>query len=175
MTSVTFFGLLLRLIMSRMNKDLKTAFNELIARQRNLIWHVCSDYSLSAAWEVEDAVQEVLCALWRNFEDLADWSKERAWTYRIATSTMLDIKRKAYNRPQLSEAQIPDQVIDNNENYSHLMQLINNLDEIDQMIVRAHLDNFHNYEIAQMTGLSIATIGRRLKAIIQLLRVQFEE
>ena len=156
-----------------MDKDLKTAFTEMIVRQRNLIWHVCSDYSLSAAWEVEDAVQEVLCALWHDFEDLADKSKERAWTYRIATNTMLDIKRKANNRPQLPEEQIPDRPADSDEDYSHLMQLIDNLDESDQTIVRAHLDSFRNYEIAQMTGLSLATIGRRLKAIKKHLREQF--
>lgn len=158
-----------------MDKDLISAFNEMIARQRNLIWHVCSDYSLSTAWEVEDAVQEVLCVLWRDFEDIADKSKERAWTYRIATNTMLDIKRKANNRPQLPEEQIPDQAADSNEDYGHLMQLIDNLDETDQTIVRAHLDSFHNYEIARMTGLSLATIGRRLKAIKQQLREQFND
>lgn len=43
-----------------MEIDREKAFEELVLRHRDMIWHICTDYSLSAAWEVQDAVQEVL-------------------------------------------------------------------------------------------------------------------
>ena len=46
------------------------SFKELIHRQRDLIWRVCSGYRLSAAWTTEDAFHEVLCELWRGYHRL---------------------------------------------------------------------------------------------------------
>ena len=43
------------------------SFKELIHRQRDLIWRVCSGYRLRAAWTMEDAFHEVLCELWRGY------------------------------------------------------------------------------------------------------------
>ena len=51
-----------------MKENREATFNAMVERHRDMIWHVCSDYSLSAAYEVEDGVQEVLCALWRCFD-----------------------------------------------------------------------------------------------------------
>lgn len=53
-----------------MIENREEAFNAMVMRQQDLIWHVCSDYSLSAAYEIEDGVQEVLCALWRSSTSL---------------------------------------------------------------------------------------------------------
>lgn len=155
-------------------KDRKKAFGELVSRHRDMIWHVCSDYSFSAAWEVEDAVQEVLCALWRDFESLTKHGSERSWVYRVATNTMIDIKRKANNQPQLPEDHIPDHANHDDDGYTLLLQLIDMLESPDQQIIRAHLDNFRNYEISRMTGLSLATVGRRLRAIKQHLQEQYD-
>lgn len=46
-----------------MDKDRDKQFDALVSCHRDLIWHVCADYSLSAAWEAQDAVQEVLCVV----------------------------------------------------------------------------------------------------------------
>lgn len=157
-----------------MQKDREKSYRELVSRHRDLIWHVCSDYSLSAAWEMEDAIQEVLCALWNDYAR-HNVRNEKAWVYHVATSTMIDLKRKAHNKPQMSEDNIPERPNESDENYLHLLQLIDNLDAESQRIIRAHLDNFRNYEIARMTGLSLATIGRRLKEIKQTLREQYNK
>ena len=81
-------------------KEREAAFRELLDRQRDMIWHVCQSYTLSAAWETEDAFQEVLCVLWRDLEAFDGRSSERTWVYRVATNTLLMLKRKAGNRPQ---------------------------------------------------------------------------
>jgi RNA polymerase sigma factor (sigma-70 family) len=158
-----------------MNNDREKAFDELVWRHRDLIWHICSDYSLSAAWEVEDAVQEVLCMLWRDMGQYGTFSSERTWVYRVATNTMIDLKRRAVNKPHLSQDEIPESPCPEDENYHLLLQLIDNLDDGEKQIVRAHLDGFAAGEIAGITGLSVATIGRRLHAIRQQLREEYNK
>lgn len=81
-----------------MIENREEAFNAMVMRQQDLIWHVCSDYSLSAAYEVEDGVQEVLCALWRYFDKFEGRSSDRTWVYKVATNAMLMLYRKAGNR-----------------------------------------------------------------------------
>ena len=147
-----------------------------MARHRDLIWHVCSDYSLSAAWTTEDAFQEVMCVLWRDLDTFQGKSSERTWVYRVATTTMLMIKRKQSNRPQDAVLEPPrDEATTSPENYNHLIELVGTLEEQDQQIVMAHLDGFKLREIVQMTGLSLPTVARHLSAAKKWLRTQYNK
>lgn len=151
-------------------------FDALVSRHRDMIWHICSDYSLSNAWQVEDAVQEVLCVLWRDFDQFSHLSSERTWIYRVASNTMISLKRRMNNQPQTPlDTTLHDSHTTPDENYNHLLQLIDNLAPQDRQIVRAHLDGFQNQEIAAITGLSLSTIGRRLAVAKTLLRNQYEK
>ena len=137
------------------DKEKETAFRGLLDRQRDIIWSVCKAYSFSAAWEPEDAMQEVLCVLWRDYDTFKGRSSERTWVYRVATTTMLMLKRKSSNRPQPSaeDRQASDNV-SSDEGYSYLMQMIESMDERDAQIVTAHLHGFKQTEIATMTGIT---------------------
>ena len=42
-------------------------FKEMVRRHRDMIWSVCKRYRLSAAWQTEDAFNEVLCAMWQSY------------------------------------------------------------------------------------------------------------
>lgn len=163
-------------LIEKMDKDRNKKFDALVKRHRDLIWHVCADYSLSAAWEVQDAVQEVLCVLWRDFETFSGRSSERTWVYRVASNTMISLKRRQNNVPQAVLEEVADGLrAEEDENYRFLLQAIENLDDVDGQIVRAHLDGFQNQEIAAITGLSLATIGRRLSAARERLREEYEK
>ena len=147
------------------DKDRESAFRGLVDRQRDMIWHLCQTYSLNAAWETEDAFQEVLCMLWRDLETFDRRSAERTWVYRVATNTLLMLKRKVSNQPQqtvdVQEVEtIPTPPTDSD--YRHLLQLVNCLEAKDSQIVMAHLHGFSRQEIAKMTGLSLPTVARRL-------------
>lgn len=156
-----------------MNPDKDTAFAEMVERQRSLIWHVCSDYSLSAAWTIEDAMQEVLCVLWNDYPHFDRRSSESTWVYRVATTTMLHLKRRPSNHPQPAASAGPDPVAPDDENYLCLLQLIDNLEPTDRQIVRAHLDGFTQAEIARIVGCSLPTVTRRLAKSKRLLKEQY--
>lgn len=156
--------------------DRELRFRQLIERQRDLIWHVCSDYTFSAAWETQDAFQEVLCTLWRDMDSFRQKSDERTWVYRVATNTLLSIKRKMSNQPQddLADSRHEEAAPDV-EDHEHLMQLVDQLNDRDAQIVHAYLHGFSQEEIAQICGCSIPTVARRMAAAREWLRQHYEK
>lgn len=149
-------------------------FMEMVERQRDLIWHVCSDYSLSAAWTVEDAFQEVLVTLWRDWRRYEGRSLERTWVYRVATNVMLGLKRKMGNRPQPEEPLV-DEAVEDDSNYQYLMQLIDTLPVVDATIVKAHLDGFSYAETAKVVNLSVTAVAMRLSRARHKLKERYEK
>ena len=39
------------------------AFNAMLLRNKALIWHISSDYSLGKVWKIEDCMQEIIVNL----------------------------------------------------------------------------------------------------------------
>ena len=159
--------------------DTEAAFNAMLLRNKALIWHVCSDYSLGRAWKIEDCMQEVIYNLWRYFGTFEGRSSEKTWIYRVATNTMLMLRRKDNRSPILeridSQAKVnamPDEVRD--ENYQHLLQLIDTLPEDNSMIIRAHLDGFTYKEIAVMTNLTESAVAMRISRIKKQLKEMYD-
>lgn len=145
-----------------MGKKVHTTFDEVVLRNRDLIWHVCTDYSLGAAWTVDDAFQEVLSALWEDYGQFEGRSAESTWVYRVATNTMLDLKRRPANRPQpLLNPEIQALAVDpaEDDGYRYLLQLIEQLDPVKRRIVR----------------LPVSTVYREFKLAKQIIRKQYEE
>lgn len=147
-------------------------FKDLIHRQRDLIWRVCSSYRMSAAWTTEDAFHEVLCDLWRGFGTFDQRSSESTWVYRIATNTMNSLARKKGNQPTEPppEGHEPSY---RDDDYRDLVELIEATTEPDRTIIKAHAQGFSYAEIAKITGLTVAAVSMRLTRALRKLRKQF--
>ena len=159
--------------------DSEAAFNAMLLRNKALIWHVCSDYSLGRAWKIEDCMQEVIYNLWRYFGTFEGRSSEKTWIYRVATNTMLMLRRKDNRSPILERIDsqekvnaMPNETRD--ENYQHLLQLIDTLPEENSMIIRAHLDGFTYQEIAGMTNLTEGAVAMRISRIKKQLKEMYD-
>lgn len=139
-------------------------FENIVHRNKDILWHVCQDYGLNAAWTPEDAFQEVLCDIWKEMDHFRGECSERTWVYKIATSRLLAIKRKRSNRP--SEA-IPSDFAPSctPANLREIEWAIESLDEPDRTILRAKLDGFDYAEIATIAGVSASAVGMRLVRI----------
>ena len=90
---------------------------------------------------------------------------------------MLMLYRKVSNRPSpLPQADGHEPpTVPSDENYRFLLQLIDQLDPSERQVLRAHLDGFGNNEISSITGLSLATVGRRLASAKKRLRKEYEQ
>lgn len=131
------------------------AFNAMLLRNKALIWHICSDYNLGKVWKVEDCMQEVIVSLWRYFDTFEGRSSEQTWIYRVATNTMLMLRRKDIKNPTTEQIDVHS--------------------EINGMIIRAHLDGFTYKEIADMTNLTEGTIAMRITRIKLQLKEMFKK
>lgn len=154
-------------------------FNALIIRHKAMIWHICSDYNLGKAWKTEDCVQEVLVSLWRSFGAFEGRSSEKTWVWRVATNTMLMLRRKDVRSPQTESIETVgvDDKDDtpSNESYQQLQQLIDALPEESGTIIRAFLDGFSYKEIADMTGSSVGAVAMRIARTKQRLKQMYEK
>lgn len=156
-----------------MELDEKT-FKELIYRQRDLIWRVCSSYRLSAAWTTEDAFHEVLCDLWRSYESFDRRSSESTWVYRVAVNTMNSLARKKGNQPTSPPPEGHDPG-HRDDDYRDLVELIEATPEPDRTIIKAHAQGYGYKEIAEITGLSIAAVSMRLTRTLRKLRKLYNQ
>ena len=161
---------------SREGKE--TAFNAMLLRNKAMLWHVCSDYSLGRVWRIEDCMQEVIYNLWRDFSKFEGRSSEKTWVYRVATNTMLMLRRKDTKR-LVTESFNPQEINNissetNNENYMQLLQLLDLLPEKDEVAIRAHLDGFSYQEIAMMTHSTLGAVAMRIARVKKRLKRMYE-
>lgn len=159
----------------------KELFSEWVEQYKDMLWHVCADYSLGRAWEVRDAYQEVLVALWRDMDTIRESRYEKTWVYRVATNTMLMLARKQQN---LSVDTLPpdvDQLFQTEAegpmliDYANMLRLIDRMNKLDRYIVRSHLDGFSLKEIGEELDMSRNTVTQRYNRAIKKLRQQYED
>ena len=152
-------------------------FNALVLRHKAMIWHICSDYKLGNAWNTEDCVQEVIMNLWRSFKGFEGRSSEKTWVWRVATNTMLMLRRKDVRSPQTESIEtesVEKNEEPSNDNYQQLQQLIEALPEESGVIIRAFLDGFSYKEIAEMTNSSVGAVAMRIARLKRKLRIMYE-
>ncbi len=156
----------------------RAEFNALILRHKAMIWHICSDYRLGSVWNMEDRVQEVIMNLWRSFNGFEGRSSEKTWVWRVATNTMLMLRRK--DDRTLHTESIETERVDKqdegtgNDNQKQLQQLIDALPEESSVVIRAFLDGFSYKEIAEMTHSSVGAIAMRIARLKRKLRIMYE-
>ena len=154
-------------------------FNALVLRHKAMIWHICSDYNVGKAWKTEDCIQEVLISLWKSYETFEERSSEKTWVWRVATNTMLMLKRKEDRSPQTESIEVVgvDEKDDelSHEKYKQLQQLINILPEESGTVIRAFLDGFSYKEIAEMTGSTVGAVAMRIARTKQRLKQMYEK
>ncbi len=153
-------------------------FNALVLRHKTMLWHICSDYSLGRAWNIEDCMQEVLISLWRSFGAFEGRSSEKTWVWRVATNTMLMLRRKDVRSPQtesIETASVGEKGDEpSDESYQQLQQLIDTLPEESGTIIRAFLDGFSYKEIADMTDSSVGAVAMRIARTKRKLKQMYE-
>ncbi|MDL2221967.1 RNA polymerase sigma factor [Parabacteroides sp. OttesenSCG-928-N08] len=120
--------------------------------------------------EAEDIVQEVFLKLWDMRAELGGYNSIAALATTITKHLCLN-RNKQLQRTQgdfdaivvVSDTASPHQQLEEKDNVSHLMRLIDQLPGLQQTILRMkHVDGFEVEEIAQLTGSSADAVRMNL-------------
>ena len=148
-------------------------FEALLHRHRGLLFSLCRHFSWRGL-EIDDLLQEVTVALWRDHERLLSLSAvpQTALIWKIGRNAVIDYLRRVKETESLPEGY---EVAD--EDKSLLRELhdrIAMLEEPDRSIVRLQLEGYSYKEIGDQLGITEKNVSVRLVRIKEKLRKSME-
>ena len=147
--------------------ELEKMFIEVVRQYEGMIYKVCSFYA-SDEFPIADLHQEVVCSLWTAFPKYRNESAISTWIYRIALNTCITGVRKDVRRVKgtvpvamLAETlQAPESM---EENIREMYRLITQLKTLEKAIVLLYLEEKTYQQIADITGLTVCNVSKKLK------------
>ena len=150
-------------------------YTSLLERHSDMLWRMCLARVGGDRDRCQDMMQEVLIALWENFDKLRQDvtpGQERAWVYWQARSVFFqDGRRKTLTTVPITEA-IADVVPDEEARHRSeiIEELLAALNPDEQRVVRLYLEGYQGDEIGEKMGVSRDAIYQRMRRIVKKLR-----
>ena len=144
-------------------------FEAMLHRHRGLLFSLCRHYSRRGL-EVDDLLQEISVALWRDRERLLSLSAvpQAALIWKIGRNKIIDCLRREKETEALPEGyEIADE---DRTMIRELHERIALLDEPDRSIVRLQLEGYDYKEIGECVGITEKNVSVRLVRIKEKLR-----
>ena len=150
----------------------KEQFSDILAMNIGILIKLSRVYT-KVAQDRDDLINDITLELWKSFESFNGDSKISTWTYRVATNTSMNYKRKKRNDllfvslndfkkedvfPWLAEQ-------DNSSELEILYNCIDELNEINKAIILLYLDGNSHDEISEIMGISKTNVGTRIGRI----------
>ncbi len=143
---------------------------------------------LAGAYEADpekrrDLLQEIHFQLWRSFQRFDSRCSLRTWVYRVAhhvaASHVLRERRLFARLVNLEDLEaLPDpgrSTTDRQLDLERLASLIQRLKPLDRQVIVLYLEDLDAASIAEVTGLSPATVAMRIHRIKNVLARRFHE
>ena len=148
-------------------------FENMFHRYRGLIFSICRRYGQRGI-EVDDLLQDVAVALWRNREKLLDLPKvqQAALIWKMGRNAVIDSLRREKETDKLPEDY--EKVEEDRSLLRELHERIALLDEPDRTIVRLQLEGYNYEEIGEQVGITVKNVSVRLVRIKEKLRKSME-
>ncbi len=154
-------------------KDASKSFEQVLMQHQSMLYRLCSRFS-SREVTVEDLMQDIAVALWRQREKLwsvPDGVQRKSWIWKLARNTAIDTIRKAPSFSELDE-QMADSIQDEDHSLvDTLREQIALLEEPDRTIVRLQLEGYAYAEIAAKLKMTEKNVSVRLVRVKEQLRL----
>lgn len=149
--------------------DKEIGFEKAVAEFGGIITKICYYFSTDTD-EFKDLRQEILCNLWKGWDNFRNDSKLSTWIYRISFNTCVTFQRKEKKkRKYISIDQILDFPAEEESSklkqYDLMHKLIQTLSYQDRAIILMWLDEKNYEEISELIGINRNTLAVRLKRI----------
>ncbi len=154
-----------------MSSEKRTVFESLYREYFPMVFQLCLGFVKGDRPLADDLSQEVFINSWNALEKFQGRSSHKTWIYRITVNTCLQFLRKDQKR---MIQPIPETGLDiSSQNQSEtadeqtdmLYKAIGKLEELDRLIIMMVLDGLPYEEIAQVTGITEATLRVKIHRI----------
>lgn len=148
---------------------------QMIQTHEKDLLRLCRVYVKDAA-TAEDAVQETFVKAYRSLNRFRGESCEKTWLIRIAINVCRDIQRTAWFRNlgrmvNLDDVKIPQEMKVKSEVVDQIMRMPKKLREV---VLLYYYEDMSQSEIAEVLGVSVTTVHRRLDKAREALRALLE-
>ena len=154
-----------------MSSEKRTVFESLYQEYFPMVFQLSLGFVKGDRPRADDLSQEVFINIWNGLEKFQGKSSYKTWIYRITVNTCLQFLRKDQKR---RTDPIPETGLDMpspgrneaaDEQSERLYQAIGRLEELDRLIIMMVLDELKYEEIANVIGVSEATLRVKIHRI----------
>jgi len=150
-------------------------FKQLVDEHGGALRRLCGGYERDEALR-HDLEQEVLLNLWRSLPRFRGDASLRTWMYRVAHNTASRHVRTALRHPMpatdeqavarhASAGPDPEAKVETSIARARLRACIGRLRPLDRQLILLYLEDLHQADIAEITGLSRANVSTRVGRI----------
>ncbi len=146
---------------------------ELVEEYSNMLFRICLVVA-GNEWDAQDVIQDVFCRYIERAPVFRDSAHERAWLIKVAVNRCRDIHRFRFRHPQadLDEisayCELPEQ--------SEVLAALMNLPESLKSVIYLHyIEGYKTAEIADMMGISLNAVKKRLERGRKALRLTLSD
>ena len=159
------------------DNELDQSIKRIIDSYQPMLMKLCYLY-LHDVHLAEDAVQETFIKAARSLQNFRGECSEKTWLTRIAIRTCCDIRRGSWFRyinRKITPDMLPESAQEaNNEDQSLTLAVMNLPIKLREAVVLYYYQDMTTVEIADMLGITQATVSYRLKQGRQKLRILLE-
>ena len=132
-------------------------------------------FRLPDRYLAEDAVQETFLKVFRYFDDYRHKGRFRAFLYKVAGNTCIDIMRKKQWHPIPEDAAQEESGMRKTEEQEDFLRIIRKLPpELGEVVFLRFSQELRLREIAETVGIPLRTVQSRLRRALELLRTELE-
>lgn len=152
----------------------KDRFGKLLLRHRKIIWSVCYKYAQSDKKLLEDLAQEVMMALYIEFDDLredANYIQEYKWVkWRSQVAARKSWAKYRFGYSELDEDTLSPLAITQYLDEEQKEDIMSHLSDDEREVVQFWLDGYSGDEAAEKMNISPDAYYQRKHRIIQKLK-----
>ena len=132
-------------------------------------------FRLPDRYLAEDAVQETFLKVFRYFDDYRHKGRFRAFLYKVAGNTCIDMMRKKQWDPIPEDAAQEESGVRKTEEQEDFLRIIRKLPpELGEVVFLRFSQELRLREIAETVGIPLRTVQSRLRRALELLRTELE-
>lgn len=162
-------------IFKKLKNGDESGVSELVELYYEDILRYCM-FRLPDRYLAEDAVQETFLKVFRYFDDYRHKGRFRAFLYKVAANTCIDMMRKKRWDQIPEDAAQEESGMQKTEEQEDFRQIIRKLPpELGEIVFLRFSQELRLREIAETMGIPLRTVQSRLRRALKLLRTELEQ